>query len=517
MVFLFYLILLIPFFWFIRTTKAILFWLYLWQLKEYHLGRFLAHFSTEKGKQIFLNKLIFLKIFVFLPVFVFHFAWDKFPDMFMDIFFIFTGLVLFILYFFESIKAFKDFFQGKLKQPILTKKTIFLISISFILVFLFFSRLLIANIDVFYEMLAFDIFVPLIVSLIVFSFQPLTALIKNQIIKKAKKKRQEFKDLPPHLYISGGGLLVIGITGSYGKTSTKEILYTILSEKFGRNKVLKTKEHQNSEMGISQCILDDLKSEHQIFICEMGACSKKAIKLLCEIAKPKIGILTGINEQHMATFGTQENIIKTKYELIESLPTDGAAFFNAKNKYCRELYQKTKIKKFLYGQETDSADSENIAGAVEVAKELGMNEQEIAHSKEKIKPLWRIEKGINNFNIINSTYSANPDSVISHLDYLKTFQGKKVIIMPCLIELGKASKEVHQRLGRKIAEVCDLAIITTKECFNDVRSGARTGLAQILFVEDQKKIFEKIKDFNKSDDIILLEGRLSKEILSFLI
>ncbi len=501
MIFLFYYLILI--FWFIRTTKAILFWLYLWQLKEYHIGRFLAHFSTEKGKCLFLNKLFFLKIFVFLPVFVFHFAWDKFPDMFMDIFFIFTGLVLFILYFFESIKAFKDFFQGKLKQPILTKKTIFLISISFILVFLFFSHLLIVNIDIFYEMLAFDIFVPLIVPLIVFSFQPITALIKNQIIRKAKKKREKFKNL-----------LVIGITGSYGKTSTKEILYTILSEKFN---VLKTREHQNSEMGISQCILDDLKPEHQIFICEMGAYNKGGIKLLCEIAKPKIGILTGINEQHMATFGSQENIIKTKFELIESLPKHGTAFFNAKNKYCLELFQKTKIKKFLYGQETDSADSENIAGAIEVAKELGMNEKEIAHSKEKIKPLWRIEKGINNLNIINSTYSSNPTGVISHLDYLKTFQGKKVIIMPCLIELGKASKEVHQKIGKKIAEVCDLAIITTKECFEDVGSGARTGLAQILFIEDSGKIFEKIKDFNKSDDIILLEGRLSKEIIEYVI
>ncbi len=500
MVFLIYLILI---FWFIRTAKAILFWLYLWQLKEYHLGRFLAHFSTEKGKQIFFNKLFFLKIFVFLPIFVFHFAWDKFPDMFMDVFFIFVGLILFFLYFFESIKAFKDFFQGKLKKPILTKKTIFLISISFILVFLFFLRLLIANIDVFYEMLAFDIFVPLIVSFIVFSFQPLTALIKNQIIQKAKKKREKFKNL-----------LVIGITGSYGKTSTKEILYTILSEKFN---VLKTKEHQNSEIGVSQCILDDLRPEHQIFICEMGAYNRGGIKLLCDIVKPKIGILTGINEQHMATFGTQENIIKTKYELIESLPADGVAFFNAKNKYCLELFQKTKIKKFLYGKETDSADSENIAGAVEVAKELGMSEEEIAYTKKKIKPCLQIEKGINNLNIINSTYSANPNSVIAHLDYLKTWSGKKVIIMPCLIELGKASKEVHQRIGKKIAEVCDLAIITTKECFEDIKIEARSGFCKTLFLEDPRKIFEKIKDFNHSDDIILLEGRLSKEILSFLI
>ncbi len=139
--------------------------------------------------------------------------------------------------------------------------------------------------------------------------------------------------------------MVIGITGSYGKTSTKEILYTILAEKFGENKVLKTKEHQNSEVGVSQCILNDLKPEHKIFVCEMASYNRGGIKLLCDIAKPKIGILTGINEQHMSTQGSQENIIKTKYELIESLPQDGLSIFNGENFYCLELYQKTKIKK----------------------------------------------------------------------------------------------------------------------------------------------------------------------------
>ncbi|GAI48689.1 unnamed protein product, partial [marine sediment metagenome] len=135
-------------------------------------------------------------------------------------------------------------------------------------------------------------------------------------------------------------LLVVGITGSYGKTSTKEFLATVLSKRFN---VLKTKEHQNSEIGISRCILNELKPEHKVFIVEMGAYGKGGIKLLCDIAKPKIGILTGMNEQHLALFGSQENIIKTKYELIENLPSDGMAIFNGNNKYCSELYGKTNI------------------------------------------------------------------------------------------------------------------------------------------------------------------------------
>ncbi len=504
------------FFWFIRTAKIILFWAYLWQLKEYHLGRFRAHFSTAKGKELIFNKLLFLKIalllgFLFSSVFIgfglglFNFA-------------LLLPLILLFLYLIEAAKALKDFFQKKLKRPVLTKKTSVILFFAFVLfafapVFLWqeiqqskiiFDR---PNLHRFcFWLLMIDVFTPLIVSLIVLAFQPLTILIRNRIIKRAKQKREKFKDL-----------LVIGITGSYGKTSTKEFLYTILSEseKY-KNKVLKTKEHQNSEIGISQCILNDLKSEHKIFICEMGAYNMGGIKLLCEIAQPKIGILTGINEQHMATFGSQENIIKAKFELIESLPADGTAFFNKKNKHCLGLFQKTKINKILYGEGTGLVDSENIAGAISVAKELGMSEEEIAHSKEKIKPWPQFKKGINGLNIIDATYSANPNSVIAHLDYLKTCEGKKIIIMPCLIELGKATKEVHQKIGERIGKICDLAIITTKECFDEIKkSVVKSGMEKenILFIENPETILKKIKEFCKAGDIVLLESRLPKELV----
>ena len=388
-----------------------------------------------------------------------------------------------------------------------------------------------------FYLLLFDIFTPLIVSGIVLLFQPLAVLGRNRIIKKAKRKRAEFKDL-----------IVIGITGSYGKTSTKEFLATILSEKFN---VLKTKEHQNSEVGISQCILDDLKPEHEIFVVEMGAYNRGGIKLLSDICKPKIGVLTGINEQHMATFGSEENIIKGKYELIESLPDDGLAIFNGNNPYCFQLYQKTiypkkvySLKPSIYGfpvdiwtdkikiekdfisframMKNDQTDFKinllgtqnilNILAASLVAKEFGLTLNEISRISQKIKPEQGgilLKKGINNLNIIDATYSANPDGVISHLEYLKIWPGKKVIVMPCLIELGKASKEVHQRIGRKMAEVCDFAIITTKERFKEIKEGA----PNTLFIENPKEIFKKIKEFCQPGDVVLLESRVPNQLI----
>ena len=532
--------------WLIRETKAILFWLYLWQLKEYRIDRFLDHFRTEKGKQLFLNKLFLFKIFLLFFYFFFFQPWWAGIYIFFSI--------LFLLYFLESIKAFKDFFQARLKKPVPTLKAIFLFWVAGILTALFpFFLFFQAKVDFYSGLLIFDTLTPLIVSVIILFFQPLTILWKKLIIKKAKQKRSTFKSL-----------LVIGITGSYGKSSTKEFLATILTEKFN---VLKTKEHQNTEIGVSQCILNELKSEHEIFIVEMGAYKKGEIKTLCQITQPKIGIITGINEQHLALFGSMENLLSAEggKELIDSLPEDGLVIFNGNNQHCFKTYQETKIKKKIcsskpfperqnlitpdilakeiklekefisfkiFSNDNQSAEVrvnlvggqnvENLLLAICCAKGLGMNLAEISQACQKITPEQggiRLKKGKNGLNIIEATYSANPDSVISHLEYLKIWGGKKIIIMPCLIELGKATKEVHKRIGKKIGEICNLAIITTKEQFQRIKEGAiEIGMREddILFLENPREIFEKIKNFNQLEDIILLEGRLSKELLEIL-
>jgi len=534
--------------WLIRETKAILFYLYLWQLKEYHIGRFLDHFRTEKGKRLIFNSLNLLKILLISGFFIFPFY---FP------------FILVALYTLEVAKALTDFFQKRLKKPVLTKKTVFLILAALLLEILFiFANWFRLTPSFALWLLIFDIFTLAIASGITLIFQPLVVLGRNQIIKKAKKKRDDFKNL-----------LVIGITGSYGKTSTKEFLATILSEKF---KVLKTAKHQNSEVGVSLCILNDLKPEHEIFIVEMGAYNRGGIKLLCDIIKPKIGVITGINEQHMATFGSLENIIKAKYELIESLPRsesessllrglpeNGLAIFNGDNDYCYELYKKTKKPKKVYSLQStisnlpvdlytssiavnreflsfkvidkngESAifkanllgeqNISNILASAVCAKELGMTLEEITKACQKIES-WQggveLKKGINGLNIIDATYSANPDGVISHIDYLKIWPGKKVIIMPCLIELGKVSKRIHKEIGKKIGEVCDLSIITTREHFQEIGEGAtEKGLKgeNILFIENPKEIFEKIKNFCSHGDVVLLESRMPSQLINLLI
>ena len=541
----------LSFLWFIRVTKAILFWLCLWQLKEYHVGRFLDHFRTEKGKKLLFNLPVALKIalfFVFLALGRISLE-PGFFDAVADFILLFSIFIFFSVYLVDGIKVINNYVLNKLSKPVFTKKIQFLILVLLVFTFGFLFFILRFSRRPLLGLLAFDIFVPFVVSLTVLTFQPLTVLWRNQIIKKAREKRAKFKDL-----------LVIGITGSYGKTSTKEFLTTILSKKY---RVLKTKAHQNSEVGISQCILNELKEEHEIFVCEMGAYNRGGIKLLCDIIKPKIGIITGVNEQHLATFGSMENILRAEggEELIEGLPGDGLAIFNGNNKYCQELYQKTKISKKIcnanreaafnilqpdvragdvkvekewlffevFSKDKDFAEFkvnligaqniENILLAVACAKELGITLGEISKATSQIRPDQggiKLKREIGEIDVLDSTYSANPDSVLSHLEHLKLWPGKKVIIMPCLIELGKASKEVHQRIGEKIGKICNLAIITTKDRFRELREGAqKSGMSKekILFIKEPDEIFQKIKTFCQQGDVVLLESRVPKNLL----
>lgn len=528
-------------FWAVRQVKAVLFWVYLWQLKDYLWTRFLDHFRTEDGKRLLFGKLNVFKIAIFAFM-----AGEFVVPAFASFRFFLLSLLL-VLYVLEAGKTARDSAARALKAPRMTKKTFVLCVSSVIAIG---GSAFVPFFSLPFRILFLDLATPLIVSFVVFLFEPIAVAERTRLVNRAASKRAGYKNL-----------FVVGITGSYGKTSVKEFLAHILSAKFN---VLKTAEHKNSEVGIAHTILEELKPEHEVFVCEMGAYKKGGIKLLADMAKPNIGILTGINEQHMATFGSQQAIIDTKFELIEALPDGGMAILN-KDSACISQNAKVKIqkckskfksiycsakekmeawaenikadKKFVefraQTREGESAEFrvnvlgvhniQNILLAAAAARELGMTLRDIAKACSTITPAigaMQLRKGIGGAVLIDSSYSANPDGVLSDLEYLKLWQGKKIIIMPCLIELGKASKEVHERIGRAIAIVCDFAIITTKERFDDVKRGAMAqGMRteNILFMDHGAHILETIYKSIQPGDAILVEGRVQKEIINALV
>ncbi len=528
----------ISIFWFFRESKYILFWLYLWQLKEYHIARILDHFKTEKGKKLFLNPILFAKIVLSALLLI------------SNAFFAFCFFVLFLIYLLECGVFAKTILAKQIKKPVKTSKTLFLIFTSFAaLILSLWGISQIANEpSVLFYFLAFDILTPLIVSAVVLIFQPLFIYARNNILKKATEKRNTLKDLT-----------VIGITGSYGKTSTKEFLTTILSKKF---KVVSTKEHQNSEIGIANCILNDLSAESQILIVEMGAYDKGKVKEVCFMAKPKIGVVTGVNEQHLALFGSLKNLLSAEGggELAESLPKNGILVVNGDNKFCLDLLRKSsnlpvnQEKKYTLGNKAIDGDiwtedivveknsisfvtvnkggemghfkvnvlgghnAQNLLGAILVARELGMSIEEISEACKSVKQEQAgmvLKQGKDGLDIIDSSYSANPDGIFADLDYLNIFPNKKAVIMPCLIELGPKSSEIHQKIGKKIAQVCGLAVITSKDKFEDIKKGAvEAGMkhSSILLCDNPDEVATIISLFCKQGDAVLLEGRVPSKL-----
>lgn len=536
--------------WFVVQVKNGLFWFYLWQLKEYHSRRLLDHFRTAKGRQIFLNNVSLLKLVsvVLLAPFVFVKSACSLESSIISFLYHALALPALFLYGGDAFLSLKRFSGKILLRPVFTRKVILLFSIFVLIQLGLGSLAYLKAINVFGPLILIDLAAPLVASMLVLGFKPLVAFQHRKLLRRAQTKRKARKDL-----------MVIGITGSYGKTSTKEFLARILSRRY---KVLKTKKHINAEIGIAQTILNELQDQ-DVFIAEIGAYERGKIKQVCEMIKPRMGILTGINEQHQATFGSLENIINAKFELIESLPERGVAILNGGNELimqnakikmqkdkskCKKKFYSLQEKFDIWAEDIDiGKDSlsfkviardgeealfevslvgahniENILAVVLAAKELGVRFQEAADALRGLKQeegSMLLKKGKRGGDVIDSSYSANPYGVMSALDHLKLWPGKKVVVMPCLIELGAASREVHQQIGEKIAEICDLAIITTKDRFREIKKAATLrGISgnKIIFLEKRKEIIQALNQFSQPGDVVLFEGRTPKGIIEAL-
>ena len=393
-----------------------------------------------------------------------------------------------------------------------------------------------------FQILILEVVFPWIFLGIFLLFQIPTFLYKNLLYFKAKKKREKLKDL-----------LVIGITGSYGKTTTKEFLYQIL-KRSGKFKVKATKENENTGVSIAKKILKELQNEDQIFVCEIGAYRKGEIKKMCKILKPQIGVLTGISEQHLSLFGSFSNILFGKYELIASLPENGVAFFNATNKYCQKLAQKTAIEKYLYSlnegpfdffakdieEKKDSLkfkvvvnqrevkefclnfggvhNIENFLGALAVAWYLKIPLSEIQKIAPQLHlPTTALRKFIlkNGGILLDGSYSQNPNGVLAGINYISKFDCFKIIILTCLIELGKSSSKWHKKIGEEIGKVFDLAIVTTPYYFSEINLGVKSqkeSKTELIFLNDPKRILERISPYFSKKVAIFLSGRIDEKI-----
>ncbi len=339
---------------------------------------------------------------------------------------------------------------------------------------------------------------------------------------------------------------VVGITGSYGKTSSKNIVDDILNVKF---QSFKTPKNFNTTYGLINTLNNYLDSFNDYFIAEMGAFKKGEIKEICDLVKPKYGILTKVGTAHLTSFGSQENIQKGKFELIESLPSDGVGILNRDDELqvsyklkndCKILWigidneadvMATNIKLSNEGTTFDvifkeegkkhkfttkllgRANVYNILAAIALGKHLGMSVEELKTGVLKVNQIkHRLElKKVNDITYIDDAYNSNPVGSKMALDVLKLMPGKKIVVTPGMIELADLQYKLNFEFGQQIAEVADEVILVGEEQSKPILDGLKDksyNEKNIHIINDVKEAFVIVGKIKEKDTYVLLENDL---------
>lgn len=307
------------------------------------------------------------------------------------------------------------------------------------------------------------------------------------------------------------GLIVIGVTGSFGKTSTKNFLYRVLSERYN---VLMTPGNFNTTLGVVRTIREQLKPYHRVFIVEMGAKQRGDIREICDLVHPSIGIVTSVGEMHLETFGSVENVARTKFELIEALPADGLGIINIDSEAAAAHRFSSKAKCVTYAIDNPAADYRavgisyaahettfdvvtpagrhdgymthilgsgnllNITAALAAADRLGID---VERQRAAVVQIRQIEHRLSMRNsggiiVLDDAYNSNPAGAAMALEVLGAFrtEGRRYVVTPGFVEMGARQYANNREFGRRMAlSGCDAVFVV-----NEVnRSAICEGLA----------------------------------------
>jgi UDP-N-acetylmuramoyl-tripeptide--D-alanyl-D-alanine ligase len=343
-------------------------------------------------------------------------------------------------------------------------------------------------------------------------------------------------------------LKIVGITGSFGKTSTKHYLHRILSEEYD---VLMTPGSYNTPMGVIRTVREMMKPHNQIFICEMGAKQLGDIKEICDLVHPHIGVVTAVGPMHLESFKSMENVQKTKFELVDALPADGLAIVNNDFPYCANR-QVTNVETLRYAvSNPDAADYKaanvvytpqgtnfdvvtpegetlsfttklvgecnisNLIGAIIVAIRLNVPYDKIRYAVSRIEQVehrLNLKQTPGGVTIIDDAFNSNPFGSKMAVDVLHQFSaGQRIIVTPGMIELGDKQFELNRELGKYIGEKVDVAIIVGEYNRDALVSGVRDAALpeeQLHIVDSFNEAQKLLSTILKAGDTILYENDL---------
>lgn len=493
--------------------RSLGFWAFMWQKKEYRFDLFWNFIRTPEGRRAIFGTFYFLELFLLLLILLFSRS---------AFYILWIGLAL------ESAMVITKIYKNQFRLPVFTGRMTLTLTQVFLsqgmAVFLLLSILTTPVLIV-----ALILSINLFLFLVILLNKPFLMMVRLMIFKKAGKARQKVKKAK-----------FIGITGSYGKTSVKEFIARILNEKF---KAGSTPLHVNTELGVANYLIKNLKEKIDFFVIEMGAYKRGEISLLGKMVDQEVAFLTGINQAHEAIFGGVENTIKAKSEIIEPLvKKKGTLYINADCENCKKVEIPEAVKTIRYGiKNRKNADAFsdnleflddkvkfdfcykdkkesfttkllgkhnvlNLTGVIALAFDLGLSAEEVQKGLDKIKPLAQTMEVIKNGQMIlvDDSYNCNPDSVLTACESLEVFKDKKkILVLDDILELGRETKKVHQEMGAKLADFDFDKIFLVGINYADL---VKKGLIKAEFPKEN--ILKNIGKLKKQKNtVILFEGR----------
>lgn len=433
----------------------------------------------------------------------------------------------------KSIK--KLVFTGRVKRQFTTVALIYVILLVLYIIFnqLLFGRICAAI------LITLSFVSPAMTYICWLVTAPIEKMFAKHYINDAKRILKAHKNLK-----------VIGVTGSYGKTTTKFILTRILSEKFN---TVCTPQSFNTPMGVVRTVREHLKPQTQIFVCEMGAKNVGDIKEICDIVHPDLALITSVGAQHLETFKTVDNVFKTKFELADAVKKkNGNVFVNGDSKEIAERVKDGfvvygtengcdyKAENISYGRNGSEFDLKlgeetvhltsrllglhsiiNIVGASALAYSLGVSAKEIQFAVSSLKPTehrLEMKSSIKGSVMIDDAYNANPEGSIEAVRVLGSFHGmQKIVITPGLIELGDKEYECNYNLGLETAKMCDIIIFVglnrSKPMVEAVNS-TEFDKSKMFVAKSFKEAMEIYSRFADSNTVLLIENDLPDNYLN---
>ncbi len=330
----------------------------------------------------------------------------------------------------------------------------------------------------------------------------------------------------------------IGITGSVGKTSAKEMCASVLSEHF---ETLRTPGNYNNELGVPLTLFM-LEEKHQAAVIEMGISDFGEMSRLTAIAKPNISIITVVGYSHLEMLGDLDGVLKAKTEIVEGMNSDGILILNGDDEKLRDY--KSELKTIYFGLDENCdiraknieilgisgmkcdilSANRNISveinsygkhmvyaalSAVALGFELGLSDEEIINGVKNYAPVGRRSSAVKTdyFTIIDDCYNSNPNSAISALQSLSMLKGRKVAILGDMLELGENADILHEKVGIVAAETVDLLVTCGK--FSEFTHNSAKEKIEAIHFGTKDELIENLNNFVQKDDIILIKASRS--------